>query len=89
MDQAGIIAKTILKYFIVWNLFLESRSEMFGPLVFENVQPKTHSDLNGEISCLLCDKISLEIADFVKHIFEDHNLVIEEVQNIDNLSEYV
>jgi hypothetical protein len=62
---------------------------MFGPLVFEDANCL---DTEPEVTCVLCDNtfnlvVSFDI--FVKHLFEAHQLVIEEVQNINNLPEYL
>lgn len=59
---------------------------MFGPLEFKST---TEDDSEGQqTSCLLCqDSFNLEIGlhIFLKHLFEVHHLVIEDVQNISNL----
>lgn len=62
---------------------------MFGPLTFEDAEDNVCPAVHLETSCLLCDdkfnlKIGLHI--FVKHIFEAHRLVIEDIQNITDLS---
>ncbi|KAK9876294.1 hypothetical protein WA026_012591 [Henosepilachna vigintioctopunctata] len=63
--------------------------KIFGPLLFED---KNSDHLNAEIACLLCDDIfnlNLSLALFLRHIFEVHHVVIEDVQNIPNLPEYL
>lgn len=61
---------------------------MFGPLCF-GVGDKSKCDRDDyETQCLLCaDKFNLDLSlhIFIKHIFEVHHLVIEDVQNIFNL----
>lgn len=66
---------------------LGNHSSMFGPLEFDRVQNDPPED-EVETPCLLCDdsfnlKIGFHI--FLKHLFEVHRLVIEDVQNIANL----
>ncbi|CAH1956565.1 unnamed protein product [Acanthoscelides obtectus] len=63
---------------------------MFGPLVFgEN---KHNHQPDYQTKCLLCEdifnlKISLPL--FLAHAFDVHNIVIEDVESIENLHEYV
>ncbi|KAG5887309.1 hypothetical protein JTB14_006453 [Gonioctena quinquepunctata] len=71
--------------------FGERSPKMFGPLVFEEIN---YGKLEGDIEtkCLLCEdsfnlKISLPV--FLAHIFDVHKVVIEDVQNIRKLDEYV
>ncbi|KAJ3651862.1 hypothetical protein Zmor_017869 [Zophobas morio] len=70
----------------------ESESKMFGPLNFDEVGTHSPQVTYSEVVCLLCDNIfniplSFEI--FVRHLFEVHNLLIEDVQTMDNLPEYI
>ncbi|XP_017778911.1 PREDICTED: zinc finger protein 277 [Nicrophorus vespilloides] len=64
---------------------------MFGPLNFREFR-KENLENSQETGCPLCDdlfnlKICFDI--FLKHLFEVHNLVIEDVQNIYNLEKYL
>lgn len=62
---------------------------MFGPLSFEenslaNFEPKLAEQ------CLLCNAefcLATETAVFLKHIFEQHNLIIEDFQSIPRLEQ--
>ncbi|XP_056648253.1 zinc finger protein 277 isoform X1 [Diorhabda sublineata] len=68
----------------------ERAKESFGPLVFE----ENRCDLlqNVDTRCLLCeDEFNLQISlpMFLAHIFDVHNIVIEDVQNIANLHDYI
>lgn len=63
---------------------------MFGPLLFEQSRPEYNNDV--EAKCILCEdsfnlKFSLPV--FAAHLFNVHDLIIEEIQNIPNLEEYV
>ncbi|XP_022906495.2 zinc finger protein 277 [Onthophagus taurus] len=65
-------------------------SKLLGPLSFDN-SPES-DEINKESPCLLCeDRFNLKLGFkiFLKHCFEVHNLVIEDVQNIDNLHDYL
>lgn len=60
---------------------------MFGPLAFESETNKHEEEFETE--CLLCEdkfnvKYGLHI--FLSHLFEVHSFVIEDVQNISDLS---
>lgn len=60
---------------------------MFGPLAFETERNEQEEEYETE--CLLCcDKFNLKLSlhIFLGHLFEVHSFVIEEVQNIPNLS---
>lgn len=60
---------------------------MFGPLSFEeNTLSNFHPKL--EQQCLLCNtefSLATETAVFLKHIFEKHNLIIDDFQSIPRL----
>lgn len=62
---------------------------MFGPLTFEETKDTlVVPDPTVETKCLLCEGtfnliIGFEI--FVQHLFQVHNLVVEEIQNIKDL----
>lgn len=63
-------------------------SEVFGPLTFQY----NHTLVSAETKCLLCEEIfdlSLSVRSFLKHTFEAHNVVIDDVQNIEKLPEYI
>lgn len=63
--------------------------KMFGPLTFQEILLE-NEELNVETPCLLCDdkfNLNLCFTVFLKHCFEVHNLVIEDVQHIHNLHE--
>lgn len=63
---------------------------MFGPLLFE--ESKTEYNNDTETKCILCeDSFNLEFSLplFAAHLFNVHDLIIEEIQNIPNLKEYV
>lgn len=63
--------------------------KMFGPLTFQETLLE-NEELNVETPCLLCDdkfNLNLCFTVFLKHCFEVHNLVIEDVQHIHNLHE--
>ncbi|KAI4457774.1 zinc finger protein [Holotrichia oblita] len=65
--------------------------KMFGPLTFQETLLE-NEELNVETPCLLCDdkfNLNLCFTVFLKHCFEVHNLVIEDVQHIHNLHEYI
>ncbi|CAG9854438.1 unnamed protein product [Phyllotreta striolata] len=74
------------------NNMAEGQSKsVFEPLVFED---NSYSCLqpNAETKCLLCDdtfNLNLSLPMFLAHIFDVHSIVIEDVQNICNLNEYV
>lgn len=60
---------------------------MFGPLAFESETNKPEEQYETE--CLLCcDKFNLKLGlhIFLSHLFEVHSFVVEDVQNIQNLS---
>lgn len=64
---------------------------MFGPLLFEENSYNINDD-HVETKCILCEdsfnlKISLPV--FAAHIFDVHNIIVEEIQAIQNLHEYV
>ncbi|CAH0549502.1 unnamed protein product [Brassicogethes aeneus] len=64
---------------------------MFGPLSFDESRKKSFSH-DRETKCPLCTNqynLKGELSFFCKHLFEDHRLVIEDVQNIENLHDYV
>ncbi|XP_044261374.1 zinc finger protein 277 [Tribolium madens] len=70
----------------------ENDNKMFGPLLFETSKPPNSPETESEVTCLLCDdtfNLALSFDIFVRHLFEVHYLVIEEVQNIANLPRYV
>ncbi|XP_018562000.1 zinc finger protein 277 [Anoplophora glabripennis] len=63
-------------------------SEMFGPLTFQY----SHTLESAKTRCLLCEEVfdlGLSVRSFLKHIFEAHNIVIDDVQNIEKLPEYI
>ena len=65
--------------------------KMFGPLLFNTKRPQADK-INEEVQCLFCDdtfnlKIGLLI--FLNHCVEVHNLIIEDIGGISDLSEYV
>lgn len=65
---------------------------MFGPLLFEATDHPNCPEIESEVTCLLCDNtfnLVLSFDIFIRHLFEVHNLVIEDVQNITNLPQYV
>ncbi|KAJ8953654.1 hypothetical protein NQ314_007261 [Rhamnusium bicolor] len=69
----------------------ENSDKMFGPLTFDETK---YNQLvgNTETKCLLCEDIfnlGLSLPLFLSHIFDVHNVVIEGVQNIENLHEYI
>ncbi|XP_072393207.1 zinc finger protein 277 [Diabrotica undecimpunctata] len=69
----------------------DDSKNVFGPLVFEESQ---YSDLQSDVEtqCLFCEdrfNLKLSLPMFLAHIFDVHSVVIEDVQNIDNLHEYV
>lgn len=63
---------------------------MFGPLLFE--ESKSERNNESQTKCLLCeDTFNLEysLPVFAAHLFNVHDIIIEEIQNIPNLDEYV
>lgn len=61
---------------------------MFGPLLFE--ESKFVQDCNMQTSCLLCDdtfNLSLSLPVFAAHLFNVHDVIIEDIQKISNLQE--
>lgn len=62
---------------------------MFGPLLFEE-ESSNNKEEHLETKCILCEdsfnlKVSLSV--FAAHLFDVHNIVIEEIQSIQNLHE--
>lgn len=71
--------------------FAENSDAMFGPLTFDETK-FNQLDCSTETKCLLCEDIfnlRLSLPLFLGHIFDVHNVVIEDVQNIENLHEYI
>lgn len=69
----------------------DQSNKMFGPLVFAD-NKNNHSEYLPETKCLLCEdsfNLSLSLPMFLAHIFDVHNVVIEDVQNIAKLNEYI
>lgn len=65
----------------------DTEIKMFGPLTFQESLLEDE-ELSVETPCLLCEdtfNLNLCFAIFLKHCFEVHNLVIEDVQHIDNI----
>ncbi|CAG9770080.1 unnamed protein product [Ceutorhynchus assimilis] len=68
-----------------------SEDKMFGPLTFEDLKYDIQF-LDSETKCLLCEdsfNIRLRLDIFLSHIFDVHQCVIEDAQNIKNLPEYI
>ncbi|KAF7287645.1 hypothetical protein GWI33_005993 [Rhynchophorus ferrugineus] len=65
--------------------------KMFGPFTLEN--PKLDMEaFNMETKCFLCEdsfNLKLRLDIFLRHIFNVHTCVIEDVQNIKKLPEYI
>lgn len=62
---------------------------MFGPLTFEDSKYDVQS-LDTETKCILCEdsfNLRLRLDIFLRHIFDVHQCVIEDVQNIKYLPE--
>ncbi|KAK5638004.1 hypothetical protein RI129_012299 [Pyrocoelia pectoralis] len=62
---------------------------MFGPLSFKDSQTQSNE---LETQCLLCPlKFNLKtcLPFFLKHIFDDHRIVIEDAQHINNIQLYI
>lgn len=71
----------------------DNSTNVFGPLVFEDNKYECLQQSDAtETKCLLCDdsfNLKLSLPMFLAHIFDVHSIVIEDVQNIDNLNEYI
>lgn len=83
-----IILFLLLLLIILYDLLEDNTQVMFGPLSFRNGNDSNWNGDDYETDCLLCDdrfNLDLSLHIFVKHIFEVHHLVIEDVQNIFNL----
>lgn len=64
---------------------------MFGPLSFEDTKRRNQQE-SQLTKCFLCSKeynLRTDMVLFCKHLFEEHSLIIEDVQNIPNLPEYI
>lgn len=62
---------------------------MFGPLLFE--ESKTATNCESQTQCLLCEdsfNLDLSLPVFAAHLFNVHDIIIEDIQNIPNLQEY-
>lgn len=76
---------------IVFKIVSELGPKMFGPLSFEESELEKRN-LYIQHECFLCpSQFSLkhQLDRFLKHLFEDHHLVIEDVENIERLDKYV
>lgn len=63
---------------------------MFGPLTFKESCSINNNEKDTE--CLLCKQrfdFKSDLSLFLIHIFDQHHLVIEAAQSIDNFEEYV
>nr|CAH7728449.1 unnamed protein product [Callosobruchus chinensis] len=63
--------------------------KMFGPLVFEE---NKYSQPDCATKCLLCEdtfNLKISVPLFLAHIFDVHNIVIEDAESIENLHDYV
>lgn len=63
---------------------------MFGPLNFED--EKYCGMNNTETKCIICEdsfNLSVSLKIFLMHLFDAHNIVIEDVQTIQYLCEYM
>lgn len=63
---------------------------MFGPLSFEESELERLKPEKKE--CFLCTSkfdFREELDVFLKHIFDTHHLVVEDIQNIERLDQYV
>lgn len=63
---------------------------MFGPLLFE--ESKSVKNCESATKCLLCEdsfNLDLSLPVFAAHLFNVHDIIIEDIQNIPNLEEYV
>lgn len=64
-------------------------NQMFGPLTFQESLLETE-ELSVETPCFLCDdrfNLNFCFTLFLKHCFEVHNLVIEDIQHIADIHE--
>ncbi|CAH1117720.1 unnamed protein product [Phaedon cochleariae] len=69
----------------------ETCSKIIGPLVFEE-SSYNHLQYNAETKCLLCEdsfNLNMSLPVCLTHLFDVHNVVIEDVQNINKLHEYM
>lgn len=63
---------------------------MFGPLMFG--ETKSYQDSEVQTKCILCEdsfNLDLSLPVFGAHLFSVHDVIIEEIQNIANIKEYV
>lgn len=63
---------------------------MFGPLLFE--ESNFLRDCEMQTKCILCEdtfNLDLSLPVFAAHLFNVHNVIIEDIQNITCLQEYV
>lgn len=63
---------------------------MFGPLVFQEC--KYAQDIDLQTKCIFCEdmfNLKLSLPVFAAHLFNVHDVIIEDIQNIANLQEYV
>lgn len=61
--------------------------EKFGPFLFDAAGSQ-NDELNVETPCILCDdrfNLKTSFKTFCGHVFEVHNVVIDEVQHIEDL----
>ncbi|XP_050297676.1 zinc finger protein 277 [Anthonomus grandis grandis] len=66
--------------------------KMFGPLTFEDRKYEDIHITDTETKCLLCEdsfNLKLRLDIFLSHLFDVHHCVIEDVQNIKNLPQYI
>lgn len=62
---------------------------MFGPLLFDGSENAQNSNL--QTNCILCEdsfNLKLSLPVFAAHLFNVHDVIIEDIQKIPNIEEY-
>lgn len=62
---------------------------MFGPLLFD--RSEIAQNYNMQTNCILCEdsfNLELSLPVFAAHLFNVHDVIIEDIQKIINLKEY-
>ncbi|XP_031330354.1 zinc finger protein 277 [Photinus pyralis] len=79
-----------VRFIVFLGYVRSSRTKMFGPLSFKDSSSQAES--NEVAPCLLCPitfNLNTNFPSFLKHIFEEHRVVIEDAQHIANVDSYV